>query len=325
VLQLFLFGTVRILHDDREPSVHPTRAVQSLLAYLLLQPSYSSTRDELVEVFWGDSGTERGRSCLNTALWRLRQALEPREVPTGSVLDTHAPDEVRILMGDGCWADVAEFERCAASLLTRSPQPIPLRELELLERNLALHSGDLLSGYYDEWAVRERDRLRCLYLDASARLMGCYVASHAAEQAIACGRRILRYDPLREDVHRQLMQLYASNGQRALALQQYSACSDTLKAELNIDPMPETKALHQRILTHPMTQAPEVAPSIEHGQQGHHLADSGMDVRAVLQQMNAAMHLLSSALDQLNCTMKLLSQHVEGGGVCGSDSTERVG
>jgi DNA-binding SARP family transcriptional activator len=44
------------------------------------------------------------------------------------------------------------------------------------------------------------------------------------------------------------MRLYASAGQRQLAIRQYDYCRDLLASELDISPMPETEALHQQIL-----------------------------------------------------------------------------
>jgi DNA-binding SARP family transcriptional activator len=68
------------------------------------------------------------------------------------------------------------------------------------------------------------------------------------ESGIGAGLRLLRQDPLREDVHRYVMRLYASAGQRQLAIRQYDYCRDLLASELDISPMPETEALHQQIL-----------------------------------------------------------------------------
>jgi DNA-binding SARP family transcriptional activator len=81
-----------------------------------------------------------------------------------------------------------------------------------------------------EWLMRDQERRGIL------------------EGGIGAGLRLLRQDPLREDVHRCVTRLYAGAGQRQLAIRQYDYCRDLLASELDISPMPETEALHQQIL-----------------------------------------------------------------------------
>src|SRR2546426_5960671 len=87
-----------------------------------------------------------------------------------------------------------------------------------------------------------------LYLVALARLMQHHSAAGELDDALACGRRVLELDPLREDVHRDLMRLYVKSGRRALAIQQYETCQAILARELDITPMVETRALHGEIV-----------------------------------------------------------------------------
>jgi DNA-binding SARP family transcriptional activator len=71
---------------------------------------------------------------------------------------------------------------------------------------------------------------------------------HAAwEQGLACARKILDLDPLREEIHREMMRLYYKSGHRALALKQYEKCRENLASELDILPMEETQILHAQI------------------------------------------------------------------------------
>jgi DNA-binding SARP family transcriptional activator len=67
------------------------------------------------------------------------------------------------------------------------------------------------------------------------------------ELALDCGRKILEVDPLREEIHREMMRLHVRSGHRALALQQYDACRQLLAAELDVEPMEETQSLYREI------------------------------------------------------------------------------
>jgi DNA-binding SARP family transcriptional activator len=69
------------------------------------------------------------------------------------------------------------------------------------------------------------------------------------EHALDCGRRILALDPLRESVQREMMLLLVLNGQRADAIHAYQRLRGLLKADLGIEPMPDTRRLHHDIVS----------------------------------------------------------------------------
>ena len=54
-------------------------------------------------------------------------------------------------------------------------------------------------------------------------------------------------DNCREDAHCLLMRCYSRQGQHHLALRQYQACVEALRAELEVDPAPATTQLYERI------------------------------------------------------------------------------
>ena len=125
-----------------------------------------------------------------------------------------------------------------------------VKETHLVELNkvLGLYKGDLLDGLYSDWALQERERLQALYLNSLTYLLRFYGFHGAHEKAIAYGQQILDLDPLREEIHRELMRLYLQNGQRALAVRQYETCRSTLARELGLAPMDDTQILYRQIV-----------------------------------------------------------------------------
>ena len=59
--------------------------------------------------------------------------------------------------------------------------------------------------------------------------------------------RLVARDPLRESAHRDLMVLWAAEGERARALAHYEALAERLRRELGAAPAPETRALADRL------------------------------------------------------------------------------
>jgi DNA-binding SARP family transcriptional activator len=215
--------------------------VQALLAYLVLQRRRSHPREVLTGLFWGDHPEARARSCLSTALWRLRRVLEPPGVSRGTYLVTSRIGEVGFNCNSEHWVDVAAFEQG----VQRRMEP----DWSGVESAISHYTGDLLEGFYEDWALRERERLRILYLDALGRLLRHHSETDDVDAALACGQRILEIDPLREEIHRELIRLHLRSGHRAHALRQYQSCRDLLASELGIEPMEETRALNDEILS----------------------------------------------------------------------------
>ena len=247
-LQISLFGYIQIVHADLPDEIRLPRTVEALLSYLLLGRHRCHSREVLAELFWQEYESDRARNCLNTALWRLRRALEPEGIERGTYLFTSPHGEIGFNNNSTFWLDVAVFEEVIGRLLKRPASALTEAEAQEIERVLQLYKGDLLEGLYDDWTLRERERLRQLFLDGLAHLLQYYKHQGLIEQGLTCGHRILSCDPLRESVYREMMSLYWLNGRPIEAIRLYQICHQLLADELSITPMAETQALYARII-----------------------------------------------------------------------------
>jgi DNA-binding SARP family transcriptional activator len=247
LLHISLFGHIRVVHRGHLSPIKVTRTCQNLLAYLLLQRDRTHPREVLAGLFWANHSQDHARRNLNSALWRLRQILEPAGVSRGTYLQSTDVSEVGFNSASDYWLDIAAFESQVAHALTTPIQHMHASDAQMLENALQLYTADLLEGFYDDWALRERERLRRMYLNSLAHLMTYYRLHQAFAQSLACGQKILDHDPLREEIHREMMRLYLANGQRTLAARQYEQCRTILADELRIAPMEETQILYAQI------------------------------------------------------------------------------
>ncbi|NIO10436.1 MAG: hypothetical protein GTO40_21490 [Deltaproteobacteria bacterium] len=247
-LRIHLLGVARVSHRRSSGEITIGRGVIGLLAYLVLFRERTHAREALAGLFWGDSSEDRARSCMSTALWRLRKILEPPGVLRGAYLLTTAGGEIGFNTESNYWLDVAQLESHAARVLTQPCHALEAGDVREIEKVLELYAGDLLEGYYEDWALGERERLRSLYLKSQAHLLGYYSHKGIYDRALACGHYILNLDPLREEIHREMMRLYMASGRRARALQQYETCRNILETELDVAPMEETRALRVQIV-----------------------------------------------------------------------------
>ncbi len=245
-LQITLFGSLSVQSTDHPLTQFPSGKVKHLFAYLLLNRHTVHPREHLAGLFWGDEDDHRARHCLNTALWRLNRILSQSGPQTLAYLRVDA-QSIGFNTSSDFWLDTDEFEtRC--TLAEQIGRESPEKQAALYRQAIACYHGDLLVDCYEDWCLIERERFRCLFLRALGRLFTYYAAERMYDDAVDCARRILACDPLREEVHRDLIALYLAMDRPADALRQYRTCEGLLMRELAVEPMPETRAFLTRII-----------------------------------------------------------------------------
>jgi DNA-binding SARP family transcriptional activator len=248
LLQLYAFGKLRLKCGDNTIETFPTRHVEQLLGYLLLHQESYHSREKLIDLLWAEGGAANGRASLSTTLWRLRKLLEQLGLQPDNFLQT-SRDSVWFALEPGSYFDVAAFEGALAAADAAVQAAGPSAEYEtLLDRGLAAYGGMFCEGIYEDWCLLARERLERHYLRASGQLMRLLMKRGAYEEAVKVGRRILEYDPLREEAHRAIMRCHHGLGQRAQGVRQFQVCSNLLQKEMGIRPMPETITLYQRMV-----------------------------------------------------------------------------
>ncbi len=296
-LHICLFGRVRVSRGEDQPEVKLSPTEQTLLAYLLLQPGRFHPRSVLTDLSWGDRPETQARGCLNTTLWRLRRALEPDAGERGAYLVKTPAGEVGFNWKSDHWLDLTTFECSANGILALPTAAMKREDAQQLEQILPLYGGELLEGFYDDWALRERERLRASYLNCITRLILFYGGQGDYERGLHFGHLILSLDPLREDIHREVMRLYVASGQRAMAVRQYEICRKVLAEELGIPPMEETQMLFAAIGG---TTAPAVPGAV--GRREPALLGQA------LEQLTAAIRSFQATHDQLERATRLVER-----------------
>ncbi len=185
-LRIWLFGRLRLDHENFPVDPALLHPVQSLFAYLLLHRERTHSREMLADVFWGNRSDGKARRCLNTALWRLRSALEPEGIDRGAYLISTDAGELGFNCASDHWLDVAVFEERVRQALASPSHQVEEADVQCLRESMQLCRAELLEGFYDDWVLRERERLRLLYLRCLRRLMHAYRQQGALEESLAC-------------------------------------------------------------------------------------------------------------------------------------------
>ncbi|HFD38679.1 MAG TPA: hypothetical protein ENJ31_02345, partial [Anaerolineae bacterium] len=257
MLRIFLLGGFALFEGESPlPSISGA-AARSLFAYLLTYRERPHTRDLLAGTFWPDLPDAAARRRLSQALWRIRKALAPLD-PLRTEGDT-----VQIGPDLPLWLDVEQFTRHKAQGTRRKAQSA-MEEgdfLEHCELCLEYYRGEFLAGYYDDWVIVERERLREMYLEVLARLVEGFKARGNYERALTYARRLAEEDPWREGAHREAMRLLHLLGRDAEALARFETCRRVLAEELDVEPSPETVALAAEIAAAADLPAPAWLPA----------------------------------------------------------------
>ncbi|MEJ5224738.1 MAG: bacterial transcriptional activator domain-containing protein, partial [Anaerolineales bacterium] len=246
-LTLLTLGGLDIRKDGQPLGGLASRKAEALLVYLAMEDR-SHAREALADLLWDDRTTAQSLGNLRVLLNSLRKHL-------GAELEINR-QSVRLRRGPGWRLDALEFEAHLQAGQARDAGLSLLSEaaVEALEQAVACYQGDFLHGVYlressrfEEWASLTRERLRLAAMTALENLIDFHKRCGAYGRGIRAAQHLLRFDPLREETHRQLMELLARSGQRQAALDQYAACRDMLARELGVTPAPDTELLYRKL------------------------------------------------------------------------------
>jgi DNA-binding SARP family transcriptional activator len=214
---------------------------------LLLFRENPHSRESLANLLWSDVPTTKSKSYLRKTLWQLQTALDSEDLlgePNVLLVD---PEWVQINTTSAFWLDVAEIERAFHLVHGVPGEKLDFEAFEKLQRTVDFYRGDLLEGWYQEWCLRERERLQSIFLILLDKLMSYCEAKGNYEDGLVYGMRILQFDQARERTHRSLMRLYYQGGYRTEALRQYQRCVEILDMELGVQPSKQTTTLYEQI------------------------------------------------------------------------------
>lgn len=239
-LQLFLLDGFRLVYQGVPVAV--PRGLQRVVALVGLRSG--ATRSHLAGLLWPDRPEQRALSSLRTALWRLRRH------PYCPVLirddNIHLDPLVRL--------DVDDLARAAAHVHDGGD---PRRASEILTTG----RHDLLPGWYDDWVLLERERLRQLRLHALEEIARAHLRMGRHAEALQAALEAMRAEPLRETPHRLIVEVHLAEGNAYEALHAFYAYRELTLRDLQLEPSPAMRDLLGHILTPIGEPAPRFLPA----------------------------------------------------------------
>jgi len=221
---------------------------RQLFQILLTYRDAPLSRDQIAEALWPDLDPTTSHRNFRNVLNALYHVLEPeREPGSESAYVAREGATYALRPNADIWLDAEVFLTTlhrAEALLEKTPD----EAIPLLQDAMELYQGEYLpETRYETWAAAERERLAVLFLQYVDRLSDLLLERGRYEEVIKVNQRILTQDNCWERAYRHLMLAYGRLGDRGQVGRIYRRCVRTLRAELEVEPSPETEALYQEL------------------------------------------------------------------------------
>lgn len=241
-IRIRLLGSLEVVRPDETlVAVEEWRTgkTMDLLRLLALSNGRPVRPTSLIEKLWPKASPTRGRGSLRTATSQIRRAVGTNCVvrqPEGLVLR-------------GTWVDVDQFVEASHGALVAARDGDHTRVLTLAREAELLYAGDF-RAYDDDadWAIAEREYLARLRVDLLCDAAVSAQALRRFREAADLASAAIRIDGSSETAHRTLMSAQAELGEVASALRIFESYRVRLAEELGVDPSPQTRELHLRLL-----------------------------------------------------------------------------
>jgi DNA-binding SARP family transcriptional activator len=196
------------------------RCAQRLIAHLSLcgRPARASVAGQL----WPDVPEGQAYGSLRSALWRVQKVVPGLVEVSGGALG----------LARGVRVDVREFRALAQRVL----DPNAVLD-DVMAPELGLR-GELLPGWYEEWVLLERERLRQLRLHTLEAMADRLARAGRYGEAVQAAYVAVGMEPLRESAHRAVVRVHLAEGNIVEAIRAHRAYCELLLHELGVGPTP---------------------------------------------------------------------------------------
>ncbi|WP_448628688.1 AfsR/SARP family transcriptional regulator [Geodermatophilus sp. URMC 64] len=200
-----------------------------LLVFLALHRRRVERR-QVAGALWPVGSEERAAGNLRSALWRLR----------GADVDVLVTDKTSVKLRDDVAVDLDLVSAWATRLITGTA---PASDLTLPPS--WTEALDLLPGWYEDWALLERERLRQRVLHALEALSHRYLLAGRCAEAVDVALTAVAVEPLRESAQRALLRAHLAEGNHIEVLRCFAAYRTLVRRELGVEPAADLFAMTQ--------------------------------------------------------------------------------
>ena len=242
-LEIYGFGRGRAIINGLEVESWDGALPRQLFFYFIDKDLI--TRNEIFELFWSSLNVKEATNVFHVTKRKIAERLSM------NVLDADNYELTNYLEGFYRPADkivrhydVAEFEEAVdeASMTFDDEE-----QAKLYRHALNLYQAPFLTSIDMPWVDERREKLQRQLIEALIGLARYHKSANHNEEALGYFMRTIHENPLREDIHREVMSLYVAMGYPDEALLQYQELATMLQDTLGVAPAPETQTLRDEL------------------------------------------------------------------------------
>jgi DNA-binding SARP family transcriptional activator len=222
--RLHLLDGFHLVQDGR-PLATP-QSTNRVVAFLGVRGRTS--RAEIAGTLWPAVPEARAHASLRTALWRLRQAAAHPVVAGREALSLAAGVEIDVDALVATIRRVLDDRDCQLGAAAVPALAAP---------------GELLPGWYEDWVLFERERLRQLQLHALERIAERMTQARRYAEAIEAALAAIRLEPLRESATRALITAHLAEHNVVEAVRRFEVFRAGLARALGVQPTADLERL----------------------------------------------------------------------------------
>ncbi len=234
------FGKFELTAPGRKDEIKwGTRRVKELFLYLLVRGGAAPTRGELISSVFGGTDDKKTANNMYVTIYKLRSLLDSIDSSRKLI---KLKEDYSLEIGPGIcdYTDFMRFARQNATITPKNAAPAA--------KALNLCAGVYLEGSDYEWALDTASVVEAEYERIALGLAGMHLSAHQLREAENVLQTLLSRNPLSEDGHTTLLDLYMNSGDDAAYGSAFTEYSRILKNDLGLTPSPIYTRHYQKIL-----------------------------------------------------------------------------
>lgn len=223
-ISVHLLGSPYVEADGQRVNF-PYKKAEGLFYYLCIRGSAS--REEVVQLLWDENTEAAGRKNLREAVYQIKKIFG------SDILVTEGNHTIRLnpqLMPDVDWHRVTEENI-----------------LDFSEDGVFRHFYIKNSYEFGNWISDIQETYNQMYIECARRKLHQTDTAKDINLIHQYSSLLIKKDPYNEKLYQEAMNLYALNGNYAMALKLYADLQKVLREELDIEPSEESTRLFRRI------------------------------------------------------------------------------
>ncbi|OPJ59692.1 response regulator [Clostridium chromiireducens] len=235
------FGNFEV-HGNNGVIKWPTRKVEEMFAYFIFHKDSNVECGELGEILWPEGEPDKIKANFDTSLFRLRKTIKENGLPIEISSKKRGKGVYRCYL-HGLSSDVIEFKNAALKNVI-----VNKSNINRFEQICSLYRDDLFSKKDYGWCEGEREYLSRDYTKMLKNIAYFYLGEGLYENAMDKLLTAKRKSPFDEEVHLNILKIFAIQKNRALLVKSHEEFKLELFQEMGIEPHGETNEFFMKLL-----------------------------------------------------------------------------